>query len=433
MCLGLPAATPAQEALPLDRVVQRVLARNATLTGIRADAGAARAAADVARSAWFPRVSFSEAWQRSNEPVFVFGSLLSARRFAAANFAIDALNHPPATAAFRSTVAVDQIVFDGGRLRAVTDAARSEADAAALSIDARAADLVVAATETFGRVLRAQAARKAADAGVASARQDRARAAERRDAGLATDGDVLALDVHVAALERQRIQAAGDAGVAIAELNRLMGESIDRDWSAVDAAPATEEPLPALGELLDGVDAARPDIRRADAMRQAAEHAGRAAGRLLVPQVGVQAALDLAGTEFAHRASGWIAGGALQWTFSTGGAELARVRLAAEQLARARADAEDARAAARVDVVTAYRRLETARLQQVAARSAVAQARESQRIVRDRFDAGMAGVNDVLRASSDLLDAESNDVAARVDALVAAAALSRAAGHLPRS
>jgi len=84
-------------------------------------------------------------------------------------------------------------------------------------------------------------------------------------------------------------------------------------------------------------------------------------------------------------------------------------------------------------VVTAYRRLETARLQQVAARSAVAQARESQRIVRDRFDAGMAGVNDVLRASSDLLDAESNDVAARVDALVAAAALSRAAGHLPRS
>jgi outer membrane protein TolC len=294
-------------------------------------------------------------------------------------------------------------------------------------------DLVVAATEAFGRVLTGQAARRAADAGVEFAREDRAHAARRRDAGVASDADVLALDVHLADLERRRIQATGDAAIATAELNRIMGEPIEREWIAVDAAPVNpgDATLPDLHALLATVDASRPDVRRANALQRAAEEAERAAGRLLVPQVGVQAGLDLAGTDFGHRAGAWVAGGVLQWAFSTGGAELARRRAAAEQLVRARADAEDTRAAVRVELVTAYRRLETARQRQLAARTGVAQARESQRIVRDRFDAGMAGVNDVLRASSDLLDAESNEVAARVDALVASAALARAAGRAP--
>ena len=31
----------------------------------------------MARAGYFPTISFSEAWQRGNQPVFVFGSLLS--------------------------------------------------------------------------------------------------------------------------------------------------------------------------------------------------------------------------------------------------------------------------------------------------------------------------------------------------------------------
>jgi adhesin transport system outer membrane protein len=121
----------------------------------------------------------------------------------------------------------------------------------------------------------------------------------------------------------------------------------------------------------------------------------------------------------------------VRWTLSTGGAEVAQRRAATADLSRARAEREDARASVHVDVVTAYRRLETARLRRAATRSAIEQARERQRIVRDRFDAGMAPVNDVLRASTDLFDAQANDVAARVDALVGAAALARAVGRAP--
>lgn len=431
LALAAPSSALAQDPLTLDRAVQAVLARNAQIAESRADAAGVRAGADAAGSAAYPRISFSESWQRANEPVFVFGSLLSARRFSLSNLALDALNHPPATSAFRSTLAVDQILFDGGRQRADGRAARRQADAARLMVDVRTADLVVSATATFGRMLTAQATERAADAGLASAREDRGRAERRRDAGMATDADVLALGVHVADLEQRRIQARGDLAIAIAELNRLMGEPIERVWQAVDAVEHDAPVVPPLAELLTAADAARPEIGRATALQEAAAETQHSASRLLIPQAGVQAAVDFAGTEFGQRASSWIAGAEFRWTLSTGGAELARRRAATEELTRARAATDDTRAAVHVDVVTAFRRLETAQLRRAATRSAIAQARESQRIVRDRFDAGLATVNDVLRASTDLLDAESNDVAARVETLVGTAALARAVGRVP--
>jgi outer membrane protein TolC len=61
----------------------------------------------------------------------------------------------------------------------------------------------------------------------------------------------------------------------------------------------------------------------------------------------------------------------------------------------------------------------------------VLQSRESQRIVRDRFDAGIASSADVLRAAAAVLDADVRRVSALVDAVASRAALDRAVGRQP--
>jgi outer membrane protein TolC len=106
------------------------------------------------------------------------------------------------------------------------------------------------------------------------------------------------------------------------------------------------------------------------------------------------------------------------------------MRAAAARLIRAQAEQDAARADVDVDVVTALRRVESARARRDAGRAAVAQARESERVVRDRFDAGLAQVGDVLRASSAVLDAEADATSALVDTVVGAAALRRALGRV---
>ena len=56
------------------------------------------------------------------------------------------------------------------------------------------------------------------------------------------------------------------------------------------------------------------------------------------------------------------------------------------------------------------------------------QARESERIVRDRFDAGLATTGDVLRASTAAYDAEQRRVAALADVIIRRAELGRSVG-----
>ena len=165
---------------------------------------AAESAAHVgeARAGAFPRVSFVESWQRGNQPVFVFGSRLSARQFGPADLALDALNHPDATGFFHASLGVEQLLYDGGRQRSATAGASIGHEMAIAATDQVAAALIVTTTETFGRVISADAAERAAAAALAAAEEDRTRAERRRDAGMVTDADVLGLVVHVADLRR---------------------------------------------------------------------------------------------------------------------------------------------------------------------------------------------------------------------------------------
>jgi outer membrane protein TolC len=423
----------AQELLTVDRAVQDALAHNASLRASRASVSESDAHVAEARSGWFPRVSVTESWQRGDQPVFVFSSLLSSRQFAAENFAIDSLNHPEATGFFRNTIAVEQLVFDGGRQRSVTDSAQFRRDIAQLSTDEASAALVLATVQAFGRTLVADAGQRAAEAALEAAREDLIRAQNRRDTGLATDADVLALVAHVADLQQRAIQQQGEAGVSRAELNRLMGAPIEREYLVAQPSDADNASLArtSVEALFAEAERNRSELRKAAVARQLAETDRQNARAALIPQVAAQGAFDLSGTQFNDRASAWLVGAEFRWNLSLGGAETARIKAAAGASTRAAAEADDARAAVHVEVVTALRRLQAANARRLAGRAAVEQARESQRITRDRFDAGLAGVSDVLRASSAVVDAESQRVAAAVDAMVSEAMLRRALGRTP--
>jgi len=427
-----PSTARAQVPLTLDQAVQETLAHNRSLQGAQSAARESSAHVAEARAGFFPRVSFTESWQRGDQPVFVFSSLLSARKFGGANFAIDTLNSPDPTGFFRGAFSIDQQIFDGGRTRASVRSAQLQRDIAGSSAEDTASELAVAVSQVYGRALAADAMTRAADGEAAAAQEDLARAERRRDAGTMTDADVLALAVHLAGVQQRRIQAAGDYAVARAELNHLMGSAIDREF-AVQEPPSTSAAAaaPSLAALFAEADASRPDLRRSAAAEQLAE-AGRALARAAwYPQVGAQAGYEVAGTQLTDRASSWIVGAEFRWNLSLGGAERAHAQASAEAATRARLDREEAGSAAQVEIVTALRRLESARARQSVGQATAAQARESERIIRNRFDAGVAVPSDVLRASSAVLEAESQRINALVDAVVSRAMLDRAVGRRP--
>lgn len=362
--------------------------------------------------------------------MFVFSTLLASRRFAAGNFAVDALNHPDSLGAFHTTAAIEQVLFDGGATAATTAGAHAQVTMAQHQSSEAELATIEQVTALYGQVLARQASREALDAALASAAADARLAERRRDAGTVTEADVLALAVHVATLQQRAIQDDGDLAILRAQLNRLAGQPLDRAFTALAPAPASA-PTPPLDEVLARADEQRPERQRALAAATLAEQARRAARAALLPRVAAQAAFDVTGTRAFDRAGSWLVGGEVRWSLGLAGTEHARVTEATARATQARLDAEDARAQAQVDALTALRQLESARARQAVGQAMVAQARESARITRDRYEAGLARVNDVLQAATAVLDAEALRTSALADEFTSRARLSRATGRRP--
>jgi outer membrane protein TolC len=426
---GLAAGqAAAQSPLTLDDAVGRALKQNPATRGAEAARREASERARQARAGWLPRLDLTETWQRGNQPVFVFGSILAQRSFTEANFAVDALNHPDPVSNFRTGISVEQLVFDGVRtLSANRSAAIGEEIADAGSRETASA-LRLGVTRAFGEVLMAQANRAAAAAALESAEEDVRRAERRRDAGLATEADVLAVKVHLAQIRERQISATSRETVARLQLNELMGEPLDLRFELQAPPPAQMAPPP-VADLEAQALANRPDVARAAAQERLAREGITAARSGFYPQAAVQGVYEFNGGTFSDRASAWTIGAVFRWNLFGGFADSAKLGEAKAAADRARADRERQEAAARVDVRAAVARLEEARARAEVGRLAVAQAKESQRIVRDRFDAGLAPVNDLLRSAMAVLDADAHQTAAAIDVLVSAALLERARGR----
>src|SRR6476469_1832067 len=103
-------ATPAlaQTPLTLAEAVTRARTHNPDAGSTAAAEREAAQRVVQARAGYWPRVDLLGSWQRGNQPVFVFSSLLAQRQFTAADFALGTLNHPDAVDNFRATVMIEQ-------------------------------------------------------------------------------------------------------------------------------------------------------------------------------------------------------------------------------------------------------------------------------------------------------------------------------------
>jgi outer membrane protein len=360
--------------------------------------------------------------------VFVFSSLLAQRQFTADDFALGALNHPDALDNFRSALMVEQSLFDRatGANVAAAGISREMAATRRTMVDH---DLAAGVTTAYGRVLVSAAAAQSASAAEEAARADRELAGNRRDAGLVTDADVLQIDVYLSRAREQRIRAASDERIARMQLNQLMGEPLDAAFALDPSAAATPIDTTEIGSLEAEAIQKRPDVQLA-ALQERFAGANRTAARAaLFPQVAAQGGLELNGGSWNTGASSWVVGAVARINLFHGFADKARLVETLAQATRAALEREKAETSARLDVHVALARLAAARASEAVGRSAVDQARESQRITRDRYETGLTDVSSLLRASEAVVQAETQQTAAQVAVLTETATLARALGR----
>ena len=103
--------------LDLESAGARAMEHDPQLKAARTESKVASERVKEARSGRMPTVQLNQNFARSNNPVFVFGSLLEQGRFAASNLSLNELNRPHAINNLRSSVSVSVTIFDKWQTR----------------------------------------------------------------------------------------------------------------------------------------------------------------------------------------------------------------------------------------------------------------------------------------------------------------------------
>ncbi len=429
--LALAAAAWAQQApraLTLREAVKQALSAHPSLEAARAGVAAAEARVEQARSGLLPRVQYQEAFQSGNNPVYVFGTLLTQRQFTAANFALDSLNRPDPVNNFQSKVTAEQLIYDFGGLKNSIKAA--DLSRRMTEQDRKSAELGLLAGVSrayLGAQLTAQALAVAQEA-AKSAAADLARAQKLQAAGLITEADALSLNVHAAAMQEQVIRSEANRKVALAALNEALGLPLDTPLElTTPLASAPAQPGDAQVQALS----TRPELGKLRLASDAAEAQAAAARAGLYPKIAMRGVIEADRQQFVRKGgANWMFGAGLEWNLFDGNRTRAAVAEARAHSAAARASLRQYQSAVRLEVMQAQAMLDAASERLKATAAGVAQAEESLRILRNRYQNGLATVTDLLRAQVAVSDARMRRLQAVHDQRLAAVEIQRAAGVL---
>ncbi|MCC6291389.1 MAG: TolC family protein [Bryobacterales bacterium] len=392
---------------------------------------AAEARLEQARTGFLPRLQYQESWQASNNPVFVFSTLLVQRRFTEENFAIGALNRPGAVNNFQSAVSAEQPLYDGGQTRRQVKTAELGVGMANEQRALSAMDLVAGAARAYYGALLAEEALRVAEASRESAEADLQHAMARRDAGMATEADVLSVKVHLAAVREQMIVRRSERGVARAALNEALGRPLDEPLELSSKL----EPVAPAGLFTErarrGAAPDRPEVKQAGLAVEMSRVQESAARSAYLPQVSARVAGEANRGQFVRQLGGnWFAGVSLRWNLLSLYTSKGAIREAVETERANQARKRQLESGIALQVKAAVARLDAARERTTTAEAAVAEAAESLRITRDRYENGLSTITDLLRTQNAHLESGLRRVMAVHDQRVAAVQLELASGTL---
>ncbi|HTS66789.1 MAG TPA: TolC family protein [Candidatus Acidoferrales bacterium] len=429
--LAIAAPLWAQDSLSVREAVQLALRENKAIAGVDAAARASTARIDGARSGWLPKLNYSESWVRSDNPVFVFSSLLTQHQFGVENFNIGPLNRPDAMNNFQSLLSVDQPLYDAGQTRnAVKSAGLSRQMTAEEKRRTEMQVISGVVRAYYGAVLAAESL-KTAEQAVRSAEADLKRAESVHAAGMSTDVDVLSIRVHLATVTEQRIQRAADLDVAQSALNDVLGVPLDTRHKLTTELRRLDLPEVELASFERDASSARPEARASHLEADLAKAQVDSAKSALLPQVAFHGAFEADRQQFINKGgANWLASIGLRWNLFNGNEDRAKIEESRHWLERAHADEQRVDSAVRLEVRRAWANLRAAEQRIEVAKAAVAEADESLRITQNRYEAGMSNVTELLRNETAVLESRTRFLSAVHDQRIAATMLELAAGRL---
>jgi outer membrane protein TolC len=319
-------------------------------------------------------------------------------------------------------------LYTGGRIEGGIDAAAASLEAARLGEAGDVQNLKLRVADAYVNVLRAGRMLKVAESHVESLTAHTRDVENLHEQGMVARSDLLSVRVALADARQKALQAANALDLARAAYNRLLGRPLEQAVSLDELAP--EAGQPSLASLTDRALVQRSELaalaRQTEALRYQAV-AVRGENR---PQVALSGGYGYQENRYQVHEGQWMVTLGVRWNVFDGGVVSHRADAVERQAAALTEQRDDLASAIALQVRQAWLDVEETRKRIEVTQSAIAQAEENLRVVRDRYANGLSTNTEVLDAETLRANSEANHAAARYDAALAGLRLKRAAGDL---
>ncbi|UCD34830.1 MAG: TolC family protein [Nitrospiraceae bacterium] len=421
--MALPAA--AGTVLTLNEAIETALREN---PAIRAHSWSVKSREEdllSSQGTLFPALTVEEKYSRTNNPTYGFMAKLNQERFTQEDFLISSLNDPDDISDYETSFTIHQPLIVPTVYFGIGVSER-ELEAQEAEYERKKDETARAVVKAFLAVRTADEHRRVARKALEDAREHRRLASVRYESGTGLYSDLLRAEVAVKNAELMIIQTAGNAEVA----RRALGLAIGRT-EPVEAAG--EMPVLPFGDIQGYLEAAgqRDDVAALELRHEGSRRAVKLEKARFLPEAGLSGSYILHDHKdpFSPEGESYYFMGYLRWRlFDVSSYHM--IRKAEAQAGEAAEHLSALKKSIHFRVNEAYTRVQENEKKRELSAAVLMEAEEALKLVRVRYENGLAPVVDLLDTQLILDAARAGVVEAENEHLNALAELYHESGML---
>ncbi len=430
LTLMVTALSYAGEDLTLEQAVDTALKNNPGLKATDAQVQAADAGVLRSLSGFLPKVTLSETWSRTDNPLMVLGTKLNQELVTPADFNPAVMNNPDPATNYNTRLSVMQPVWNGGKEYIGRTQAKLARDASIQDRERVRQETVYNVIKAYYGLLLAQEYSKVAVQSLETSAANVRLAEARYKAGAVLQSDLLRAKVQYAEVKEMATRSENGVKLATAGLNYAMGISQGSEFDIAGTLSAQDLKVD-MNTLIVEAASKRPDLISMGLNRQNAEKSISMARADYFPSLNLMGQMDWnSDRPVGDNARSWAMMAVLQWNLFDGLVTRSKTKEAVAASSRMKSLEEQTRSAVQLQVRQAYYNLSASLDRIAASATSVQEAEEGLRIVQKRYETGMTTFVDVLATESSLIRARTNALQALYDNNIAQAELKLAIGTL---
>ncbi len=426
------AEAPAQ-SLTLGEAIAAALTHNPHVVAARYEVKAAGFRVITARSGLLPQLYLSESFNRTNSPLWAFGTKLNQGAIESTDFDPDQLNDPDAINNFNTALSLTWNVFDGGQTWIGWRQAQQGRQAADLGLQRSEQQIAARAAKAYVGLLLSVENHDVMIQSLETARAHLKLVQDRFHSGVSVKSDVLRAQVRIADLEQKRLMAHSRIHVAQAMLHAVMGQP---DAGRIAPAASFEHlsaPKEDLAQWIDRALEKRPDLKQLDIQKVIADKGVDLARAEYWPTLALQGSYEINSEDFSESTDNYTVGAMLRMNLYSGQRISSKTAAAKAMVAKVKSLRRGYELKVRVETQRAFYQAQSTWQSIAVARSAVVLAEEGLRIVGNRYGNGLLTIVDLLDAQAALQQARIQLFRAMHGYKVARIELALAAGAIDRN